>query len=276
MTISSVLEEMQSNSPPFQPVLSSRVDGYREQQLRWNPVCVKNDALFYEFSAGEGGCTIQLLPDACLNVLFICDPDHPHALLSGAFLKPRTLELKPNTSYFGFKPYSSLGMKQPKIAYTELVDQFTDLTEAFPLAGELVERIPTVRGFEDRIGLFNAFARDYLIDYDYTPTFVDYLTIMICASRGNILFTGLDKETGYSERYCREKFKSGYGMSPKQYSGIMRFQGALKALFSEDYNDLSALAFDSGYFDQAHFIHDFKKFTTVSPYHFLKSCYSKP
>jgi len=274
MMISSVLEEMQSNSPPFQPVLNSRVDCYQERQLCWNPVCVKSDALFYEFSSGEKGCAIQLLPDACLNILFICDPDHPQALLSGAFLKPRTLELKPNTSYFGFKPYSSLGMKRPQTAYAELVDQFADLTEVFPCAGELVERIPAA-GFEARIGLFNAFARDHLIDYDYAPTFVDYLTIMICASKGNILFNGLDKETGYSERYCRERFKNGYGMSPKQYSGIMRFQGALKALFSEEYEDLSSLAFDSGYFDQAHFIHDFKKFTAVSPYHFLKDCCGK-
>lgn len=276
MTISSVLAEMQSNSPPFQPVLNSRVDGYREQQLHWNPVCVKNDALFYEFSAGAEGCTIQLLPDACLNVLFACDPGRPQALLSGAFLRPRTLELKPNTSYFGFKPYSSLGMKQPRMAYAELVDQFADLTDAFPCAGELVSRIPAAGSFEERIGLFNTFARDHLIDYDYSATFVDYLTIMICAARGNILFSGLGRETGYSERYCREKFKSGYGMSPKQYSGVMRFQGALKALFSEEYNDLSALAFDSGYFDQAHFIHDFKKFAAASPYHFLKSCCGRP
>lgn len=274
MTISAVLEEMQSNSPPFQPVVHSRVKRYQERQLHWNPVCVKSDALFYEFFSGEEGGAIQLLPDACLNVLFICDPDHPQALLSGAALKPRTLELKPNTSYFGFKPYSNLGMKAPRMAYTELVDQFTDLIEAFPHAGELVEKIPAA-GFEDRISLFNAFAREHLIDYSYASTFVDYLTIMICAARGNLTFRGLEQETGYSERYCREKFKNGYGMSPKQYSGIMRFQGALKALFSREYTDLSALAFDSGYFDQAHFIHDFKKFTTESPYHFFKSCCQK-
>ncbi|MCI9554034.1 MAG: AraC family transcriptional regulator [Oscillibacter sp.] len=55
----------------------------------------------------------------------------------------------------------------------------------------------------------------------------------------------------------------------------MRFQGALKALFSGEYTDLSALAFDSGYFDQAHFIHDFKKFTAEAPYRFFKSCRAK-
>ena len=137
MTISTVLEEMQSNSPPFQPVVHSRVQRYQERQLHWNPVCVKSDALFYEFSSGEEGGAIQLLPDACINVLFICDPDRPQALLSGAALKPQTLVLKPDTSYFGFKPYSNLGMRPPKMAYTELVDRFTDLLDAFPHAGEL-------------------------------------------------------------------------------------------------------------------------------------------
>ena len=99
MTISTVLEEMQSNSPPFQPVVHSRVQRYQERQLHWNPVCVKSDALFYEFSSGEEGGAIQLLPDACINVLFICDPDRPQALLSGAALKPQTLVLKPDTSF---------------------------------------------------------------------------------------------------------------------------------------------------------------------------------
>ncbi len=103
MTISTVLEEMQSNSPPFQPVVHSRVQRYQERQLHWNPVCVKSDALFYEFSSGEEGGAIQLLPDTCINVLFICDPDRPQALLSGAALKPQTLVLKPDTSYHFFK-----------------------------------------------------------------------------------------------------------------------------------------------------------------------------
>lgn len=272
MTISTVLEEMRSTTPPFQPVVNSRVSHYQERLLHWNPVGVKNDALFYEFSSGEDGCVIELLPDACLNILFVCDPQQPEAMISGACLKPRTLQLKPHTSYFGFKPYSILGMKAPQMSYPELVDQFADLTEAFPSTGGLVERLPSAADFGSRIDLFNTFAQDHLIDHDYIPSFVDYLTVMICTSKGNLLFNRLDKETGYSERYCREKFKNRYGMSPKQYSGVMRFQGALKALFSNEYTDLSSLAFDSGYFDQAHFIHDFKKFTAASPYQFLKHC----
>ena len=59
-------------------------------------------------------------------------------------------------------------------------------------------------------------------------------------------------------------------MCPKRYSSIMRFQNVLKSLVTNDYDDLSTLALDNGYFDQAHFIHDFKKFAAVSPYRFRK------
>ena len=272
MTIADVLKEMGSNSPPFQPSVNSHVDVYEERQMSWNPVCIKKDALFYQFrTLGEEECTIELLPDACLNVLFDCDERDPHALFSGTFLEPKVLELKPNTTYFGFKPYSNLGLKSPGLHCGDLVDTHTDFTYAFPTARRLVEEIPGARTFEERIRMFNDYAKGNLIDEDYTPTFVDYFTVMICSAKGNILFNNMEQVTGYSERYCREKFKDTHGLSPKRYSSIMRFQNVLKGLVTNDYDDLSSLAFDNGYFDQAHFIHDFKKFAAISPYKFRKN-----
>lgn len=271
MTIADVLKEMGSNSPPFQPSVNSHVDVYEERQMSWNPVCIKKDALFYQFrTLGEEECTIELLPDACLNVLFECDENDPHALFSGTFLEPKVLELKPYTTYFGFKPYSSLGLKTPGIHCGELVNAHTDFTYAFPTATQLVEKIPGAKTFDERIRMFNEYARGNLIDEEYTPTFVDYFTVMICSAKGNFLFNNMEQVTGYSERYCREKFKDTHGLSPKRYSSIMRFQNVLKSLVTNDYDDLSTLALDNGYFDQAHFIHDFKKFAAVSPYRFRK------
>lgn len=271
MTISDVLKEMGSNSPPFQPSVSSHVDAYEERQMSWNPVCIKKDALFYQFTtSGESECRLQLIPDACLNVLFQCDEHSPNALFSGIFQQPKELLLQPNTTYFGFKPFSNLGLKSPLFHSGELVDSHTDFTYAFPTAKRLVEQIPAAKSFDERIAFFNDFARTSLIDGDYSPTFVDYFTVMICSSKGNILFNNIEQVTGYSERYCREKFKDTHGLSPKRYSSIMRFQNVLKALVTKDYDDLSSLAFDNGYFDHAHFIHDFKKFAAVSPCKFRK------
>jgi AraC-like DNA-binding protein len=94
--------------------------------------------------------------------------------------------------------------------------------------------------------------------------------LIICASKGNILFNNLQRILGYSERYIREKFKDAYGFSPKRYSNVIRFQNILKKLLLTKYHDLPALAVDNGYFDQSHFIHEFQQFVSMSPEKYRK------
>ena len=99
---------------------------------------------------------------------------------------------------------------------------------------------------------------------------MDYFTLLLCTSKGTSNLGELQQMTGYSKRYCRERFKADHGVSPKQYSTIMRFQHALKQMTHIEHGELTFLAADNGYFDQAHFIHDFKRFTNQSPSRFRK------
>lgn len=266
MMIGNVLRELNQNSPPLQPGISFSHPNYQERLTSWSTVGIKKDALFYQFKTPKEPekCNSTLLPDACLNILFSCDQGK-HAFISGTFLKPRVLELSPDTEYFGFKPYSTLGLKAPSIQFAELVENFTDFSLVFPDSGKLIHSLCSAKTFEERIQAFNLFAMDTMIDHDYSPSFIDYFAVMICSARGNVLFNNMEQVTGYSERYCREKFKDSHGLSPKQYSSIMRFQNAMKGLLSPQYDDLSSLACDNGYFDQAHFIRDFKKYTSIPP-----------
>ena len=61
------------------------------------------------------------------------------------------------------------------------------------------------------------------------------------------------------------KFISVVGMSPKQLSRIVRMQSTLKMLEQKNFASLTSLAHENGYYDQAHFIKDFKEFTGMSP-----------
>jgi len=257
--------EQWSSTPPLQPFISRYAESYREYQMNWNPYCVKKDALLYQFVTGNEKDKIELVPDACPNVLFELDMSNPKALLSGASLQPAVLALKPNTTYFGFKPYSNLGIKSPKVHLRDLIDSCIDFTLAFPAADRLVADMCKTDTFNERIRVFSEFAGDNLVDDSYLPTFVDYLAVIICSSNENIAFNSIGRAIGYSERHCREKFKDGYGMSPKQYSGIIRFQNALKALVSGSCEDLPSLAVECGYFDQSHFTREFRRYTNIPP-----------
>lgn len=64
------------------------------------------------------------------------------------------------------------------------------------------------------------------------------------------------------------KFSSAIGISPKQLSKIIRIQATLKTLLTKEITSLTDLAYENEYFDQAHFIKDFKEFTGLTPKEF--------
>jgi AraC-like DNA-binding protein len=72
------------------------------------------------------------------------------------------------------------------------------------------------------------------------------------------------RRQGISSRYLQKIFLQYTGLSPKLYSKIHRFQNSL-LLVAQKESNLTNIAYDCGYFDQSHFIRDFKTFTGFSP-----------
>jgi AraC-like DNA-binding protein len=66
-----------------------------------------------------------------------------------------------------------------------------------------------------------------------------------------------------SIRQFERKFKELAGLSPKLYTRILRFQAATRQ-YGEN-KSLTDIAYDCGYYDQSHFIHDFKEFSGLHP-----------
>jgi methylphosphotriester-DNA--protein-cysteine methyltransferase len=67
----------------------------------------------------------------------------------------------------------------------------------------------------------------------------------------------------YSKRHLDRKFQSYAGISPKELACILRFQVFYKLGWQVNFNDLAQLY--EYYYDQSHFIKEFKKFTGNSP-----------
>jgi AraC-like DNA-binding protein len=78
------------------------------------------------------------------------------------------------------------------------------------------------------------------------------------------------KQYRISERQLERTFKAAIGISPKKYQRIVRFEKSVERLHSAKYNDLITIAHDLHYTDQSHFIKDFKEFSGLTPYDFLK------
>jgi AraC-like DNA-binding protein len=70
---------------------------------------------------------------------------------------------------------------------------------------------------------------------------------------------------GLSAKRFIERFKSAVGVAPKQYCRILRFQRALAGAEQGVRVDWTRIAAECGYFDQAHFIRDFRSFAGITP-----------
>lgn len=73
---------------------------------------------------------------------------------------------------------------------------------------------------------------------------------------------------GITSRYLQKLFLQYTGLTPKLYSKINRFQNSLRLVTRRDAS-LTAIAHHCGYFDQSHFIREFKSFTGFTPSGYL-------
>lgn len=92
--------------------------------------------------------------------------------------------------------------------------------------------------------------------------------------KGYLSQTKLVEDSGISERHFRRKFKETIGVSPKYFCKVVQLNAVFELLQSSNDSEISKLALDCGYFDQAHFINDFKKLIGDSPRNFLRSSHS--
>ncbi|PJZ61118.1 hypothetical protein CH376_14770 [Leptospira adleri] len=82
-------------------------------------------------------------------------------------------------------------------------------------------------------------------------------------SEGKISISSLCRESGISQSRMERDFRTYIGVSPKEYSDLIRFRKSLSA--KNRSKNLTELAYSSGYYDQAHFIREFKKRTGKTP-----------
>lgn len=88
-------------------------------------------------------------------------------------------------------------------------------------------------------------------------------------SHGLINIRTLSEKLGISPRRLEQRFKNTIGISPKAYAKLITFQVSVN-LIANKTTSLTEVAITSGYFDQSHFIKDFKRFTGTSPLKYSK------
>jgi AraC-like DNA-binding protein len=131
----------------------------------------------------------------------------------------------------------------------------------------IVDQLNEAKTDIERINLLEKFliAR---INHKANDELVNLAVMFIKQQAGNIKIAALAEKLNISQSQLEKRFRKLVGASPKKFASIVRLKHILSAPGNE--NKLTALGLDAGYFDQAHFIKDFKSFTGETPEQFLK------
>ena len=99
---------------------------------------------------------------------------------------------------------------------------------------------------------------------------IDHTVDLIMRSQGMIRIRSLETETGYSSRYLDMLFQRYVGVSPKFLANTIRFQRFFKLWAKTDATTFFRDELYASYFDESHFIKEFKRFTGYSPLNFAQ------
>lgn len=183
-------------------------------------------------------------------------------ILVGAMDKGIIVSLAPNDSYFGirFKPsILSFILNQKMNKYSNKIVSLKEVSIVF---------YNKLHSFKDKdilnIEKLNLLFKEKISEIQIDSRIVDSINF-IEKYREDIEIKDLIKKVNISQRQLERLFLNHLGYSPKKFIRVMRFYNIHKNIIKNGTNNLSLIANDYGYFDQAHFNKEYKEFTNFSP-----------
>lgn len=156
------------------------------------------------------------------------------------------------------------------IPASELTDNMPELDEVLGReVNSLTDQVLSTDNSQTQITVIQKFLERKIVKSGFWNDAMPLAVRSVIESRGNIRVNQLAEEYCLSLRQFERRFKEASGFSPKLFSRIARFNHTLEQ-FGNHNLSLSQLAQASGYYDQSHFIHDFKRFSGHHPGSFFK------
>lgn len=222
-----------------------------------------------------------IVPDGCIKMIFHHGDRYKHHrengesiflpkyFVIGQLTRPYVVEPTGETGTFfvcfhpnGFLPFATVPIK-----YME--NTAISFEKLFGKEGqEIGQNILNANSTSERINLIESFLFKRLANTQTIDQIVKSTVETILTANGQFSIEVLSKQNKTNRRQLARKFSSDIGLSPKQLSKTIRLQAALKMLLTKDITSLTSLAYENEYYDQAHFIKEFKEFTGLTPKEF--------
>lgn len=126
------------------------------------------------------------------------------------------------------------------------------------------EKIYNTESMEEKLQIVQQFLYN-LFTIKGSDQVFEYCIKKIKDTKGAITVKELERQTGYSGRWLNRKFEERLGISPKNFASISRFQFYYHALLTNASRILTHKEFYHHYYDESHFIREFRRFTGMPP-----------
>lgn len=223
--------------------------------------------------------SFRVLPDTCVELFinfnnnqdsFTTVRGHRIFDTSQSFVISRMsdfmdIQLTNTTRFISICFYPSTAYLFFQLPMSEVANNLTNLHDLWKTeAKKLEEEIQQVRTNEQKV----LAAQQHLLKQlrrNKTDKTINYCMQTLKKANSAFSVAELANKVGVSQRQLSRKFNQCLGLSTKEFIHVSRFIGSLTHLKRYPAISLTDVAYASGYYDQAHFIHDYKTFTGLTP-----------
>lgn len=225
----------------------------------------------------EPDMSYTIVPNGCVELIIHLDEKYcrlptsiglshtPDYMLIGLFSQPYRVHFQCTVPIFSIRFNPEAIPLLLSVPGKEVLDTYEDiellLGQSFR---DFCHRIRECRQTEERVGCADQFFTRLLARRKNTSVYVTTGTGMIRDEVDEPL-EEISRRLHISQRQLERKFKEQIGITPKRYQRLMRMRKVMRTMEQHQSLDLTSVAYYCGYYDQAHFIKDFKRMTGQTP-----------
>lgn len=207
----------------------------------------------------------RVVADGCIDIYF--ELNNPQENYVMGFCKKFTAFPLDNVfNYVGVRFLPTMFPQLFKINAMELSNRYEHLYPVVPHLSDFIRtQFNETRQQEEVKTLLDRYFFEVVAKTIFDNDNRLYEALEVILKNSGVIDIEKDLDTGISTRQLRRLFEFYIGDTAKTFSKVIRFQSILKAKPSNQLLRQNKLFLDAGYYDQSHFIKEFRNFYGVTP-----------